>query len=122
MSNDWDDFRFFAAVARAGSVRGAADRLGVNASTVTRRLDALEAAVSWARQGLRLRDHLQTHYVAAATLGLLGRAEEARRSEARILEMIPTFSAARLAKRLVYPDERTRQRFVDGLVLAGLPI
>ncbi len=43
MTNDWDDFRFFATIARAGSVRGAAERLGVNASTVTRRLDALEA-------------------------------------------------------------------------------
>ena len=43
MTNDWDDFRFFAAVASAGSVRGAAEGLGVNASTVTRRLDALEA-------------------------------------------------------------------------------
>ncbi len=40
---DWDDYRYFAAVARHGSVRGAAERLGVNASTVTRRLDALEA-------------------------------------------------------------------------------
>ncbi len=39
---DWDDYRYFAAVARNGSVRGAATRLGVNASTVTRRLDALE--------------------------------------------------------------------------------
>lgn len=43
MQNDWDDFRVFATVARAGSVRGAAERLGVNPSTVTRRLDALEA-------------------------------------------------------------------------------
>lgn len=40
---DWDDFRYFAAVARSGSVRGAAQQLGVNPSTVTRRLEALEA-------------------------------------------------------------------------------
>lgn len=46
---DWDDFRYFDAVARAGSVRGAADVLGVNASTVTRRLDHLES-----RLGVRL--------------------------------------------------------------------
>ena len=38
----WDDFRYFAALARTGSVRGAAQLLGVNPSTVTRRLDALE--------------------------------------------------------------------------------
>jgi DNA-binding transcriptional LysR family regulator len=40
---NWDDFRFFAAVARAGSVRGAAAELQVNPSTVTRRLEALES-------------------------------------------------------------------------------
>jgi len=40
---NWDDFRYFAAVARAGSVRGAAGELQVNPSTVTRRLEALES-------------------------------------------------------------------------------
>ena len=40
---NWDDYRFFAAVARAGSVRGAAIELQVNPSTVTRRLEALES-------------------------------------------------------------------------------
>lgn len=39
---DWDDFKYFTAVAGAGSVRGAAKALGVNASTVTRRLEQLE--------------------------------------------------------------------------------
>ena len=39
---NWDDFRYFAAVARTGSVRGAAQQLGVNPSTVTRRVEALE--------------------------------------------------------------------------------
>ena len=39
---NWDDYRFFATLAQSGSVRASADRLGVNASTVTRRLDGLE--------------------------------------------------------------------------------
>jgi DNA-binding transcriptional LysR family regulator len=39
---NWDDYRFFSALAQTGSVRASADWLGVNASTVTRRLDALE--------------------------------------------------------------------------------
>ncbi|NOX50843.1 MAG: LysR family transcriptional regulator [Gammaproteobacteria bacterium] len=39
---DWDDFRYFSATARHASVRGAADELEVNPSTVTRRLDNLE--------------------------------------------------------------------------------
>jgi DNA-binding transcriptional LysR family regulator len=46
---DWDDFKFFSAVARTGSVRGAGKALGVHASTVTRRLEQLEQ-----RLGIRL--------------------------------------------------------------------
>jgi DNA-binding transcriptional LysR family regulator len=39
---DWDDVRFFLAVARGGSVRAAAEQLGVNHSTVLRRIAQLE--------------------------------------------------------------------------------
>jgi molybdate transport repressor ModE-like protein len=39
---DWDDVRFFLAVARGGSVRAAAKRLGVNHATVLRRIAQLE--------------------------------------------------------------------------------
>jgi DNA-binding transcriptional LysR family regulator len=39
---DWDDVRYFLAVARGGSVRAAAVRLGVNHSTVLRRIAQLE--------------------------------------------------------------------------------
>jgi DNA-binding transcriptional LysR family regulator len=39
---DWDDIRYFLAVARGGSVRAAAQRLGVNHSTVLRRIAQLE--------------------------------------------------------------------------------
>src|ERR1700761_1163972 len=39
---DWDDVRYFLAVARGGSVRAAAERLGVNHSTVQRRIAQLE--------------------------------------------------------------------------------
>lgn len=42
LSIDWDDLRFFLAVDRAGTLRGAARALGVNHATVTRRLAALE--------------------------------------------------------------------------------
>ena len=40
---DWDDVRYFLAVAREGSVRAAAGRLEVNHSTVLRRIAQLEA-------------------------------------------------------------------------------
>src|SRR5690606_22081922 len=39
---DWDDVRYFLAVARGGSVRAAAKRLGVNHTTVLRRVAQLE--------------------------------------------------------------------------------
>ncbi len=40
---NWDDFRIFLAVHRAGGLVGAARRLGVDHTTVARRLSALEA-------------------------------------------------------------------------------
>jgi len=42
----WDDARVLLALLRTGSLKGAAQRLEVNASTVSRRLDALEAALA----------------------------------------------------------------------------
>jgi len=38
----WDDLRFLLALARTGSLSAAAEQLGVNASTVGRRIEALE--------------------------------------------------------------------------------
>ncbi len=40
---DWDDVRHFLEVVRSGSTTKAADRLGVNQSTVSRRISALES-------------------------------------------------------------------------------
>lgn len=40
---NWDDYRFFVTLVQAGSVRASADRLGVNPSTVTRRLEGMES-------------------------------------------------------------------------------
>nr|WP_314526644.1 LysR family transcriptional regulator [uncultured Brevundimonas sp.] len=42
---DWDDLRIFVAAARAGSLGGAAQRLGVDAATVGRRVARLESAL-----------------------------------------------------------------------------
>ncbi len=54
---DWDDLRFFLAVARKGSIRGASNTLAVNASTVSRRIDAYEKKL-----GVRLFERLPTGY------------------------------------------------------------
>ena len=40
---NWDDYRYFSSLVQTESVRASADQLGVNPSTVTRRLDGLEA-------------------------------------------------------------------------------
>jgi len=56
--DNWDDIRFFLAVARSGSVRAAASALGVNHSTVVRRVSQLEAQLS-----ARLFEKLPSGYV-----------------------------------------------------------
>jgi DNA-binding transcriptional LysR family regulator len=45
MAMDWDDLRLFLAIARARSLTEAAHELGVNQSTVSRRLAAMERAL-----------------------------------------------------------------------------
>ena len=52
-SSNWDDLRFLLAVARHGSLSAAARVLGVNHSTVLRRVTALEPAM-----GARLCDKM----------------------------------------------------------------
>ena len=55
---DWSDLRYALAIGRLGSVAAAARQLGVNATTVQRRLDALEK-----RLGARLFDRARTGYL-----------------------------------------------------------
>jgi DNA-binding transcriptional LysR family regulator len=58
---EWDDLRYVLAVANAGSLAGAARSLGVNHTTVLRRVGAFEK-----RLGLRLFERLPTGYVLTA--------------------------------------------------------
>jgi hypothetical protein len=62
MTWQWDDVRFFLAVARAGSLSGAARALGVGHVTVGRRITLLERQLGL-RSGLRGR-RLRTLFVA----------------------------------------------------------
>ncbi|MGI9449126.1 MAG: LysR family transcriptional regulator [Geminicoccaceae bacterium] len=57
----WDDLRFALAVADSGSVAAAARRLGVNHTTVLRRIHAFEK-----NQGIRLFERLSTGYALTA--------------------------------------------------------
>ena len=68
---DWDDLRIFHAIARAGSLTAAAHRMGVNQSTMSRRLAALEKGL-----GARLVNRRAGGVsLTAAGEELLGRAE-----------------------------------------------
>jgi DNA-binding transcriptional LysR family regulator len=72
---DWNDLRYFLAVARAGTLAGAARALKVKHSTVSRRLTALERAIGAAlvirEKGVQLTPLGE---------GLVARAEEVERS------------------------------------------
>ncbi len=99
---DWDDLRYLLAVGRAGSLSGAARRLGVNHSTVFRRLGALEE-----RLGVRLFERLPGGYVAtAAGEDLLHGAE---RIESEALELDRRLAGRDLSLsgslRLTAPDD-----------------
>lgn len=75
---DWDDLRHVLAIARAGSLGGAARVLGLNASSVYRRLQALETTL-----GVRVFERLRSGYQLTAHGRVL--AESAARIETEAL-------------------------------------
>ena len=82
---DWDDVRFFLAVARGGSVRAGAEQLGVNHSTVLRRLSQLETSL-----GAQMFERLPSGYrLTVAGQDVLEMAEEmaaaSNRLQSRVL-------------------------------------
>ncbi len=77
MSMSWDDLKIFLAIAREGTLAGAARALGVNHSTVFRRLNTFEDTL-----GVRLFDRLADGYA----LTLAG--EEMRASAERVEQEI----------------------------------
>jgi DNA-binding transcriptional LysR family regulator len=75
---DWNDLRYFLAVARKGSTLAAAKTLRVSQTTVARRIAALEDAL-----GLPLFDRRQAGYSLTPTgESLFGRAEQVERAAA----------------------------------------
>ena len=79
---EWGDVRYFLAVARAGSSLAAAALVGSSQSTVTRRIDALEAAL-----GLKLFERRAKGYVLTDQgKELLALAEMAEQAMQRILD------------------------------------
>ncbi|HEY3947896.1 LysR family transcriptional regulator [Phenylobacterium sp.] len=108
---DWDDVRYFLAVARRGSVRAAAEHLGVNHTTVLRRIAQLEE-----RLGTQVFEKLPSGYrLTAAGDEVLEFADEmeasSRRLETRVFGrdqsvrgLLRVTLAPTLATQLLMPD------------------
>ncbi len=108
-AQDWDDLRLFLAVARAGSLSGAARSLGVTHSTVFRRIGAFEA-----RLRVRLFDRLPGGYA------LTQAGEEMRDSVIRIEEEI-TALALKVTGQDQRPTGTLRITTTDLLAVGVLP-
>ncbi len=107
---DWDDLRHFLAVARGGTLAAAASALRINATTVGRRLAALEEEV-----GARLFDRTPDGYLLTpAGRDLLPRAErmeaeafalerEVRGADQRLAGIVRVSATEMLATRFIAP-------------------
>jgi len=80
-AQNWDDLRYFLAVAKTGSLSGAARRLGVNHSTVFRRIGAFETEL-----GVRLFERLPSGYL------LTQAGEEMREGALRVEDEVASLS------------------------------
>ncbi len=86
----WDDLQVLLSLLRSGSLSGAAQALGVNASTIGRRLDALERALD-----VQLFERRSDGVVpTAAAEALRGAAESVERSAADVGHVLDSFEAA----------------------------
>lgn len=106
---NWTDLQFVLALARCGSLAGAARLLGVSHTTVLRRTAALEES-----QGLRLFDRLPTGY--ALTAG----GEEMLAAAQSMAEVVDTLER-RLAGRDLRLEGVVRVATIDTLLASVLP-
>lgn len=101
----WDDFRLVKAIADAGGLMGAASALGVNHSTVFRRLGQIESQI-----GMSLFERRKTGYIATPA------GEEMAALATRMEDDVTTFSR-RLAGREIEPAGEVRVTTSDTLFL-----
>ncbi|WP_438820244.1 LysR family transcriptional regulator [Burkholderia lata] len=94
LSENWDDYRYFLAVAQTGTLSAAAERLGTEHTTVSRRIRALETVLN-----SRLFHKSTTGYVLTP-------------EGARVLEVVQGIERAFHASRAIaahrFPDVRVR--------------
>ncbi len=106
---DWDEFRLVKAVADARSLVGAAEALGLNHSTIFRRLAAIESAV-----GARLFERSRAGYQPTAA------GEEMIELATTMADSINEFER-RVAGRDVTPTGELRVTTVDSVAVSLLP-
>ena len=89
---------------------------------------AYDAALEWCDKSLRDRPRsVAALRYRAASLGLLGRLEEARQTVQRLLELVPDFTIARARRHIefdmnnLFGKPADREAFYEGLRRAGVP-
>ncbi|KOC89465.1 LysR family transcriptional regulator [Winslowiella iniecta] len=106
----WDDARIFLAIARSGTLSGAAIALEMGIATVSRRLDRLEAVLgmplfSRHQQGYRLTDDGEVLLERAEALEHAGHLfGEAARHQGRVAGCVRLATAENLANPLIIPS------------------
>jgi adenylate cyclase len=81
-----------------------------------------DAALAWALQGAPAApESLQLWAITAATLGQLGRVDEARRYIGFIKADRPAITVERFGRNIRWRDRRAVEHYLDGLRRAGLP-
>ncbi len=98
-NENWDDFRYFLAVARAGTLSGAAERLGTEHTTVARHISALEDGLK-----IRLFHKSNSGYM------LTPEGE-------RVLDAVEDMESILLS----YKSDETDQGHISGVVRIGAP-
>jgi len=106
--SDWNDLRYFLALSRGGSMAAAARALGVNQTTVFRRLNAMEE-----RLGVRLFERLPNGYLPTA-------AGESLLPDAERVEEVVSAAELRLAGGDLRPSGTVRMTTTEDLMVAFL--
>lgn len=107
---NWDDARFFLAVARAGTLSGAAISMNTGIATVSRRLDRLEKTLAMPlfsrhQTGYRLTDDGEIMFERAEALEAAGQAfGEAAELQSNVAGLVRLATADNLATHFIMPS------------------
>ncbi|MDR6345953.1 DNA-binding transcriptional LysR family regulator [Klebsiella sp. SORGH_AS 1025] len=107
---NWDDARIFLAIARAGTLSGAADKMNMGIATVSRRLDRLEQSLkvplfSRHQSGYRLTDDGEALLARAEALEYAGLAfGEAAQLQGHVAGVVRLATSDNLATHFILPS------------------